>query len=683
MSTPSPSRKSGRGTTAHAIQLPSRPSGRGWGWVFLLRCSSPAYAGDEIIVTGRGLDDAAGDVAYSIATVERERLTATASGRLEDALKDVAGLQQFRRSDARSANPTSQGATLRGLGGNAASRVLVLLDGVPQGDPFAGYINWPLYLPERIGRVRVTRGGGSGAGGSGALAGTIELDSVGAVDAPARAGSLSGGSFEAVEGRALISGRLGGGFGLVSGGYAQGDGFVPVVTPGPADRGARYAQGSFAARAVIPAAGGELQAAIDLSDDVRTRGTDFSRNSTTGADASLRYVARDLLLLGYVQLRRFTSQFASVDAARSQATQTLDQFNTPATGLGLKAEVRPRIGATELRIGAEWRQTSGETNEGFSFLNGAATRLREAGGQSDIVGGFVEATHKLGPVTLTGGGRLDRWSLTKGFLRERRVGGAPLSDTSFAARSGWEWTARGGAAFDVTPGLALRGAGYIGWRLPTLNELYRPFRVGTEVTGPNAALVPERSEGGELGLSWRPTSGLRIDAAAFAVRLRDAIANVTLSQTPAGIMRERRNLDALDVRGVEADMRWHSGDWRVAASAAFTDSRISASGLAAPLNDLRPASVAPFQASGTLGWRGLSTTLRYISAQWDDDQNTRRLAPALTLDAIADAPLGGGIAVRARIENALDTEVQAARSAAGVIERASPRAFWIGLRVEK
>ena len=40
-----------------------------------------------------------------------------ASDRFESSVLQVAGLQQFRRSDARSANPTSQGVTLRGLGG--------------------------------------------------------------------------------------------------------------------------------------------------------------------------------------------------------------------------------------------------------------------------------------------------------------------------------------------------------------------------------------------------------------------------------------------------------------------------------------------------------------------------------------------------------------------------------------
>src|SRR3546814_5473743 len=56
--------------------------------------------------------------------------------RIENRLRDEAGIVQFRRSDGRSAHPTSQGVTLRGLGGNASSRALVTLDGVPQADPF-------------------------------------------------------------------------------------------------------------------------------------------------------------------------------------------------------------------------------------------------------------------------------------------------------------------------------------------------------------------------------------------------------------------------------------------------------------------------------------------------------------------------------------------------------------------
>ena len=93
----------------------------------------------DIVVTGRGLSAPAGDAVFDIVEIGRDRLANSASNRLEDVLRDVPGFQLFRRSDSRSANPTSQGATLRALGGNASSRVLLILDGVPQTDPFGGW----------------------------------------------------------------------------------------------------------------------------------------------------------------------------------------------------------------------------------------------------------------------------------------------------------------------------------------------------------------------------------------------------------------------------------------------------------------------------------------------------------------------------------------------------------------
>src|SRR3546814_14698041 len=92
-----------------------------------------AQSPGEIVVPGQGLPAGLGDLAYDIKVIDRAALGASASGRLEDVLRDAAGFHQFRRSDSRSAHPTSQGATLRGLGGNASARALVLLDGVPIG----------------------------------------------------------------------------------------------------------------------------------------------------------------------------------------------------------------------------------------------------------------------------------------------------------------------------------------------------------------------------------------------------------------------------------------------------------------------------------------------------------------------------------------------------------------------
>src|SRR3569833_3229638 len=123
-----------------------------------------------IVITGRGL--APGETnGAAVVTIDDNRIKRSASGRLEDVLRDVAGTQSFRRSDSRSSHATNQSITLRGIGGNASSRALLLVDGVPQADPFGGWVTFPAYSTDRMGLIRVTRGGGTGYYGPGALAG--------------------------------------------------------------------------------------------------------------------------------------------------------------------------------------------------------------------------------------------------------------------------------------------------------------------------------------------------------------------------------------------------------------------------------------------------------------------------------------------------------------------------------
>ena len=405
----------------------------------------------DIVVTGSALPAAKGDAAYDIVTIDRDRLEGTASNRIEDALRDVAGLQQFRRSDARSANATSQGATLRGLGGNASSRALLVLDGVPQSDPFGGWVTWPAFQTIRLSNARVTRGGGSGIFGSGALSGTIELSSLGAAQVEGLIGDFSYGSRQSVEGNILAGGRIGSGFGFVTASYARGDGFVPIVARqrGPVDIAAPYEQASLAVRGVAPlSADTELQASALAFTDRRTRGTILSDNGGDGADASLRVVHTGdwaWQALAYLQARKFRSRFVSVNAARTNATQTVDQFNVPSTGIGARVEVRPPLGdRIELRLGADYRRTVGETRELFTYVNALPTRIREAGGNGDTLGAFAELSAEMGALTLTGGGRVDHWNIRDGRLLERTLAtGAVIRNDRPADRAGWEPTRSG------------------------------------------------------------------------------------------------------------------------------------------------------------------------------------------------------------------------------------------------
>lgn len=670
----------------------------------LFACSAQAQDAPDIVVTGRGLPAPPGERAFATVTLDAEQLSADASGRVENALRDIAGLAQFRRSDARSANPTSQGVTLRGLGGNASSRALVLVDGVPQGDPFGGWIAWPAYLPGRLGGVRVTRGGGSGYAGPGALAGTIELFSADASQLPPLGVAAGYGSRDSIAASAVAAPRLAGGSMTLAADYARGNGFVPTVERqrGPADIPAPYEQGSVSLRDVVAVgAATELQFSALAFSDRRERGTAFSAIRSQGADASIRLVGRGRFgwsVLGYLQARTLANQFASLDAARTAATETLDQYHTPATGIGGRIELAPPIGGDwSLRLGGDGRGVAGRTEELYTYVAGQPTRRREAGGRTLTLGGFADLSHESRAVTLSLGGRVDHWTIADGRLFEAPLaGGVPLTDLRFAARSGWEPTGRAGLAWRVDPGATLRAAVYRGWRLPTLNELYRPFRVGADATAANAGLAPETLNGVEAGIDLDPAAGLTLRATAYWNRLDAAIGNVTLDTGPAnfpgvgfvaagGVYRQRQNLDAIDAKGVEVDLGYRIGPWRLDASYAFTDSHVRASGVGAGLDGLEPAQTARHSGSAGVAWvprHGPSASIaaRYVAPQYEDDQNLRRLTDALTVDARVVVPVGADLAIEGRVENATDTEVQAGISGAGIIERTDPRTFWIGIR---
>ena len=138
---------------------------------------------------------------------------------------------------------------------------------------------------------------------------------------------------------------------------------------------------------------------------------------------------------------------------------------------------------------------------------------------------------RRGNVMLSGGARIDRWTVDDGQLTERMLAGGALRDDQYARREGWLPTARLGAVVDLNQSTKLRAGAYRGWRMPTLNELFRPFRAGADATAANPDLKPEISSGLEAGVDFRRKQ-FEFSATAFVNRLNDAIANVTLGRGP-------------------------------------------------------------------------------------------------------------------------------------------------------
>ncbi len=102
-------------------------------------------------------------------------LESAAAVTLDGEVRQLPGVELFRRSSSLVANPSSQGMSLRGLGSTSASRTLVTEDDVPLNDPVGGWIHWEEQPELALKSVELVRGGASDLYGSSAIGGVVNL----------------------------------------------------------------------------------------------------------------------------------------------------------------------------------------------------------------------------------------------------------------------------------------------------------------------------------------------------------------------------------------------------------------------------------------------------------------------------------------------------------------------------
>lgn len=672
-----------------------------------LGASPAARAGETatpaiVIVRAERLAPAASDPVYGVVTLGPERLQAAA--RLDEALRQVPGFSLFRRTSSATANATVQGASLRGLGPNGAGRALVLLDGVPQNDPFGGWVFWTRLDPLLIEGARIARGGGAGPFGPQALTGAIDLTEA----RPARGGfalRAEAGDRGQRAGAGVAS--LGAGPGVVTlfAAGQTGDGTIPLEPGrrGPADQRAfldAWTGGATAQIALGPEAA--LSARLAAFEERRGAGQAGADSRARGADLS--FALRSPLwggqgrVLAYAQERDFANRTVAVAADRASTTPSLDQQATPALGIGAAAAVRWQGPDWTLELGGDARRVEGETRELFRFQQGAFTRTRVAGGAQRLAGLYLEGQRNAGGLSLAAGLRADAWRLSSARREERdRATGALTLRESPADRDGGLLTARAGAAYAFDSRWSGRIAAYSGFRPPSLNELHRPFRIGNDVTEANAALAPERLTGLDLGLAAAGSSW-RAEATVFLNRLHDPIANVTLATGPGvfarvgfipagGTVRERRNAGVIDAAGLELAAQARLGAWSLDAAYAYVDAEVDGGASLPALTGRPPAQTARHQASASLAWRlggwDLSAAARLESDRFEDDLNSRLLPGFVVVDLRAGLEVAAGVEAFVALENAGDAAITINRFADGVSQQAGARSVRAGLMLRR
>ena len=143
--------------------------------VFMDLVLRPAAVAQQVTVTAARTPTRVLDTPSTVVVLSSQDLSSAGTLALDDTLRQVPGFTLFRRTTSRTANPTSQGVSLRGLSASGASRALVISGDLPQNDPFGGWVYWDRIPHAAIDAVEVSAGGASPLYGSEALGGVINI----------------------------------------------------------------------------------------------------------------------------------------------------------------------------------------------------------------------------------------------------------------------------------------------------------------------------------------------------------------------------------------------------------------------------------------------------------------------------------------------------------------------------
>jgi outer membrane receptor protein involved in Fe transport len=653
---------------------------------------SPSKNEEQVVVSAARSEMRLSDTPGSTVLLSTNDIASTPALTTDDMLRQVPGFTLFRRSGSRTANPTSQGVSLRGLGASGPSRALVLEDGIPIGDPFGGWIYWDRIPKAEVASVEVFRGGTSDLYGSNALGGVMQFISR-EPEAPSMNLETSYGNERTPDLSFWTGTRAGPWDFQVATDLFHTDGYIVV----PASiRGSVDAPANSEHATVDTTIGrkigdtGRIFGQIGYLDEARENGTPIQTNDTHVVTSALGldedWGGNSLSLRVYGDAQSYNQSFSSIAADRNSES-LVDLQHVPAQQLGMSAQWSRAFGKMQtLIVGADGSEVMGASDEQL-FTTGIHTANTIAGGRQRSFGWFGEDIFRFhNQWTVILGGRLDYWSnFNSSSLRIPISTAAPVTDTIFADRSNTAFDPRFSVLRSLGSHFSATASIYRAFRAPTLNELYRGFRLGNVLTNSNANLIAERLTGAEAGLNAAALDRkLDLQGTFFWSDIVDPIENVTLTTTPSLITRQRQNLGRTRSRGIELDGEIHiTNTIDFSAGYAFTDATVVSFPAGLSLQGLRIPQVPQNQLTFEARYWDptklmLSVQGRFVGMQFDDDQNQFPLDKFFTVDLIAAHSLGHRMEAFIAAENLTDQRYQVAKTP--TLNIGPPILYRVGLR---
>jgi outer membrane receptor protein involved in Fe transport len=633
---------------------------------------APAPLLEQVTVTASRTEQRLGDIPASINVLHADEIRMSPAVVADDVLRAIPSFSLFRRTSSLSSHPTAQGVSLRGIGPSGVSRTLVLVDGAPFNDPFGGWVYWTRVPLESVDRIEVVDGSSSSLYGNYAMGGVINIVTSRAsrrtFDLKPQYGNHHSPKLD------YSASDVWGKFGVtVDGSLFDTDGF-PIVVPaerGIIDNNATVKFRNFNGK-VDYRPTDRLQAFVRAGyfSENRGNGKILELNDTRWKSASGGVRIRmpdesDLQASVNGDFENFHSTFLAVTAPsatvvpRSIVRLTIDQI-VPTKAVGAVVQWAKALGTKQyFSAGTDWHWVDGDSQEDSynpapgpvvpPVQNAVLALKRVSGGTQRSVGAFVQdILTPLPRLTVTLSGRLDQWKNYDAHNLENSVpSGAPTANNRLLPdRDDTVFSPRIAAMFHLTDRVNLWGDISSGFRAPTLNELYRQFRVGTVLTLANDQLGPERLVGGEAGINVAPRRDVTWRTTWFDNRVKNPVGNITQTVTPAQTTQQRQNLGRTRIWGIQSDVEYRIGpSFRFAAAYLYNQAKVEDYSANRRLVGKFLPQVPKHRGSVQASWANpryasVAFSVQFIGLQYDDDLNVRvvpgQTDPGLPGYALAD-----------------------------------------------
>jgi outer membrane receptor protein involved in Fe transport len=650
--------------------------------------TTPTLQQSVNVTADRGLANI-NDSAASVATLSRQQLQQSPGLTLDDSLHQVAGFQLFRRSSTWTANPTTEGVSLRGLGSTAASRTLVISDDVPLNDPFGGWIHWNEIPTLAISQVQLLRGGASDLYGSSAIGGVINILPV----APLHSQPLtftadaSGASESTAVQDALLTTRLHHTDLLAAGTFLTTGGYIPIA---PSVRGPIDVPANVTSQSARLELHHRLTATThaflrgNLLNESRNNGTPLQTNAArlwralAGVDTSTASTSLNLRL--FTARESYRQSFTSVNTARTSETLTKLQ-HVPTDQLGLAAHAAhsffPQLTAALGLDLNDVRSTDDETAPSTHITTSTSARQR-------ATGGYAEAIWQPQAWSVSASIRADSFrTFDAQQILSTSATLTPQPSINELVASPHLGLVFRPQARSLGQHLALTANAFRAFRGPTLNELYRTSQVGQQLTLANNSLLAERATGFELGLELKNRKA-NLRASYFWTEVNRPISAILIT---APNTYQRQNLGQIRSRGLMLEAQ--SSTWQ------HLNATFGYQLSIATVTAFNSTSPAQFNLLGK--WipevprQSLTSTVNYsprllnahlfasyTGQAFDDAANTFLLHPYARFDLSLDRTLPHNLSLFASAQNLLNRQIDSGRTP--ILTLASPRLVQAGLR---